>query len=306
MNMNFLKKDCEMDISRLGAIDIGSNSVKLLICDVINHKDRIVSKKVAHLRIPLQLGDDTFYLGYISDKKKDKLAHLIYNFKSFIEISGTEDFRICATSALREAQNRSDIVKFVSATAGVNIELISTREEANFLFLGGMNGEYDSNTLYIIVDVGGGCTEIALSQNNELIYEESFKLGTIRMLPRDEEKMEWSRLKEWLEKKRYGHRNICLIGSGGNINKVNSQFRRRKIKKSDLKGYYCKLHDMNLEERIVNSNLNLNGAEMILPAINIYLNIMKILKVEILQVPVIGIADGIIKDIYMKKYFLTR
>ncbi|MDR2915008.1 MAG: hypothetical protein LBV74_09295 [Tannerella sp.] len=290
-----------MDVNRLGAIDIGSNAVKLLICDVINHKDRIVSKKVAHLRIPLQLGDDTFYLGYISDKKKDKLAHLIYNFKSFIEISGTEDFRICATSALREARNRSDIIEFVSATTGVNIELISTREEANFLFLGGMNGEYDSDTLYVIVDVGGGCTEIALSRNNELVYEESFKLGTIRILSRDEEKKEWSRLKEWLEEKRHGHRNICLIGSGSNINKVNSQFRRRKIKKSDLRGYYRKLHDMNLEERIVNSNLNLNGAEMILPAINIYLNIMKILKVEILQVPVIGIADGIIKDIYLKK-----
>lgn len=295
------------NINRLGAIDIGSNSVKLLICDMINYKGRIINKKFAHTRMPLRLGDDTFLSGYISEEKKEKLAQLIQMFKSFLEITETESYRICATSALREALNRQDIVDHIYATVGVEIEIISPSDEANFLFLNDTDEGYKPEILYIIVDVGGGSTEIVFSQEYKLIETGSFRLGTIRQLSREEEMKEWGKLKDWLEEKREGLFDICLIGSGGNINKINSLFNNRgKIKRLDLKNYYRKLKNMDYEERVVKSNFGLNRAEVILPAINIYLNIMKILKIETIQIPVIGIADGIVKDIYLKKYLFIN
>lgn len=294
-----------ININRLAAIDIGSNSVKLLISDMINYQGRIVSKKFAHTRMPLQLGDDTFHLGYITDTKKDKLAQLVQTFASFVDISGAEHYRICATSALREASNKQEIIDYVYATVGVQIELITHQDEANFIFLNGVDDEFNSDTIYIMADVGGGCTQIAVSQGDILIESESFNLGTLRNLSRQEEHDEYARLKNWLEEKRDNHRDICLVGSGGNINKINSLFNKRgKIKRLDLKYYYRKLSEMNLEERVVKSDFGFNRGEVIIPAIKIYLQIMKILKVEVIQIPMIGIADGIIKDMYLKKYLL--
>lgn len=290
-----------MNSKRFGAIDIGSNSVKLLICDLIDYKDRIVSKKFVYTRVPLQLGNDAFQLGYISDKKKEKLAQLIQTFKSIIEISNTEDFRVCATSALREASNKTEIINFVYLTTGVRIELISTKEEAYFIFLGGTDKNYSPEVLHILVDVGGGCTEIVLSQNNMLLDEKSFNLGTIRVLSKQQEIEEWEKLKKWLENIRHNPRNVFLVGSGGNINKINSLYRKGKIRKTDLKNFHRKLKNMDYEERVIHSNFNLNRAKVILPAINIYFNIMKILKIEVLHIPMIGIADGIIRDLYNEK-----
>jgi exopolyphosphatase/guanosine-5'-triphosphate,3'-diphosphate pyrophosphatase len=291
-----------MNVDRLGAIDIGSNSVKLLICDVINYKGRIVSRNFAHVRVPLQLGEDTFCLGCISDRKKEELVHLIRTFKSFIEISGTEDFRLCATSALREASNRQEVVDMVYATTGATIELISTKDEAGFIFLGGLDEKCDPATLYVMADVGGGCTEIAFSQHHRLLRAESFDLGTIRTLSRDQEKAEWVKLKACLEEERRDTRNVCLVGSGDNINKIYSRFRRKKIRKADLKSYYDRLSNVAIEERVFDYDLNVNRAKVILPAMNVYLNVMKILKIEFIYVPVISIADGIIKDLYRKRY----
>ena len=157
-----------------------------------------------------------------------------------------------------------------------------------------------------MVDVGGGCTEIAISKNAVLIESASFNLGTIRTLNHDQEIEEWDKLKNWIEEKRREQRNVCMVGAGGNINKINSLFNRRGyIKRIQLRSYYKKLKKMEHEERILKSNLGLNRTEVIIPAINIFLRIMKILKVETLQIPMIGIADGIIKEIYLKKYLQT-
>lgn len=292
-----------MNIRRLGAVDIGSNSVKLLICDIINHETRIVNKKFIHMRMPLQLGNDTFLSGYISDDKKEKLARLIQTYKSFLEISETEKYRVCATSALREAENKEEIIDYIYTTVGVEIEIISSKDEANFIFLNITEKGCKPKTSYVIVDVGGGSTEIILSQDQLLLETESFRLGTIRSLSREQEVEEWNRLKRWLEDRRNNLYNISLVGSGGNINKINSLFNRRgKIRKIDLKDFYKTLKNMDYEERVIKSNFGLNRIEVILPAVNIFLNIMKILKAGSIQIPVIGIADGIIKDLYLKEY----
>ena len=293
-----------MLINRLGAIDIGSNSVKLLISDVINYKGQVINKKYLHTRIPLRLGDDTFLHGYISDDKKEKLAQLLQTFKYFLEINDTESYRVCATSALREASNKQEIIDYIAATVGVEVDIISSQDEANFIFLNAIDEKYKPETLCVMVDVGGGSTEIVLSKGNELIENKSFMLGTIRHLSPEQKRNEWIKLKTWLEDKTIRKKEICLIGSGGNINKINSLFKRKgKMRRIDLNDYYRRLTHWNYEERIIKSDIGLNRSEVILPALNIYLNVMKFLKVDVIQIPVVGIADGIIKDIYLKNTF---
>lgn len=287
-------------INRIGAIDIGSNSIKLLISDIINYNGKVVNKKYIHTRMPLRLGDDTFLLGYISDTKQEKLVKILRTFKYFLEINDTENYRVCATSAIREASNCQELVDYISDAAGIKIDVIDQQEEAHLLFLNNINEEYNPEALYVTVDVGGGSTEIVLSKRNRLIDYQSFLLGTIRELPKEYEKKEWEALRIWLEEKIKNEKEISLIGSGGNINKINSLYKKKgKMKRSDLNDYYKRLANLDYEERVVKMELGLNRAAVLLPALKIYLNIMKFIKAETIHIPVIGIADGIIKYLYL-------
>ena len=292
-----------MKINRLAAIDVGSNSVKLLITDIINHAGRIVYKNSSFTRVPLQLGEDTFAKGYISERKKQKLMELLKTFKSLMLINDVEDWTICATSSLREASNSEDVVSYVYENTGLKIDVISQRKEADFVFQNFSNSDIDEDKINIVVDVGGGCTEVFMFNRNQQPISESFNLGTIRNLTPEQELSEWRVFEEWIDTHRNNHRNVMLIGSGGNINKLNSIFRKKgKIRKYDFSNYYKKLKSMKYEDLIMNSNLGLNRAEVILPAMRIYLQIMKILKVDEIQIPVIGVADGMIRNLYLNKF----
>lgn len=297
-----------MKISRLGAIDIGSNSVKLLISDVIDNNGKITYKASSFTRVPLLLGEDTFSLGYVSEKKIAKLSQLIKTFTSLMQIGDVEDWRICATSALREAANVAEITDYIQNDSGQSIHIISTSEEARLIGLNLEKGEFEDNKIYVVADVGGGCTEITIFEKDQQPIYNSFNLGTIRSLERNEEIAEWKRLEEWLLEGwssivKNGYRSLTLMGSGGNINKLNSIFGKRgRIKKHDLNRYYNRIKEMNYDELILNANMGLNRAVVILPAIRIYLHLMKLLKREEIEIPVIGLVDGIIRDLYAKKY----
>lgn len=291
-----------MNITRLAAIDIGANSVKLLISDILNYDKKVISKKLSYTRIPLRLGEDTFKYGYITQEKIDKLILLLQAFNSFKEINEAKSMRICATSALREASNGEEIVEQVFNKVNIKIEILTPQDEAKLLLNNVFFIDQDQDTMYFIVDVGGGCTDIALSLGHNYIETAAFNLGTIRTLPHDEYMKEWANLKAWLEDKRQNHRKIALIGSGGNINKINSLHHRRgEIKRLSLTNLYTKFREMSIDERVATSDFGYNRAEVILPAIKIYLQILKILKVDKIQIPMVGLADGIINDMYLNR-----
>lgn len=296
-----------MDTKRIAAIDIGSNSVRLLITDVIDYSGKPFFKKDQLIRVPLKLGEDAFGLGYISDSKKENLAILLQSFKGLMHVNGVDTWRVCATSALREASNAEEVVNYIFLTTEMNIEIIDPKEESRYIVLNIAEEAMVQDRVYLFADVGGGSTDMVLYFRNKEIASESFKLGTLRSLNEQQEMDEWEKMKTWLTIHRQNFSKISLIGSGGNINKLDSLLRRcGRIKREELVSFSRKLRSMTPEERVAKYNINLNRATVILPAINIYLKIMKISKVLVIETPIIGVADGIVKDIYMEEMKLLQ
>lgn len=291
-----------MKINRLGAIDIGVNSVKLLISEVINYDGKIVYRQSMFTRIPLKLGEDIFSSGHISEIKKEKLGETIKAFISLMQINDVEAWNICCSSSMREASNIKQVIKEISVD-GSEIDLLSPAQEAYLLLLNFDSDILENDKLYIVADVGGGNTEINMFFKNKEAISESFKLGTVRALDRKQEREEWEKLRQWIDESRNYYRDVVLIGTGGNINKLNSLFRKRgKIKKHDFSSFYNKLSSMDMENRLLNSELSVNRAEVIIPAMKIYLHLMKILKVIEIRIPIIGLPDGIIRNLYQNSY----
>lgn len=290
-----------MDTKRFGAIDIGSNSVRLLITDVIDYKGKPYFKKNQLIRIPLKLGEDTFSTGFIGDQKKEKLMVLMQSLQGLISVNDVEVWRACATSAIREAENATEVLNYVENKTGVHIEIIDPIEEAHYIRLNNMDEYLDEDRAYIFTDVGGGSTELILFYKNEQIATGSFRLGTLRTLTPELEQKEWDAMKDWMEENCKDFPKVSLIGSGGNINKLDSLLRRcGRIKREELIAYYRKLRSMSYEERVINLKVSLDRAEVIMPAIHIYLKIMKLSRALVIETPIIGVADGIIKDLYLK------
>lgn len=292
-----------MDVKRIGAIDVGSNSVRLLITDVIDYHGKAIFKKDSLIRTPLKLGEDTFTQGYISSQKCEKLAVLMQSYLGLLEVNGVSLWRACATSALREAENSEEILSTVLEKSGVNIEIIESKDEARFILANSIDELLEENRAYIYTDVGGGCTEMVIFYQNKEVATEAFKLGTIRNLTTEEEKKEWSRMRDWLVEYSSQFSKVSLVGSGGNINKLDSLLRRcGRIRREELVSFSYKFRQMSYEERLLKYNINLNRAEVILPAIEIYLKVMKLARALVIETPIIGVADGIIKDLYQQNY----
>lgn len=291
-----------MKTIRLGAIDIGSGSVRLLICDVFDAGGQPFFKKNTMIRTPLLLGEDTFSTGFISNIKKEKLALLLASYKSLLEVYDVERWRVCATSALREASNKSEIIDYVFSESGIDIHVIDTEEESRYLLLNYAEQPIDNTRACLFADIGGGSTQLVLYYQGRKIAFESFRLGTIRCQTVTSENEEWIRLRQWIKDHTHSFAKMLLIGSGGNINKVDSLLRRKgRVKREELIAFLNKIRTMSVEERVMNYNMNINRATEIIPAIQIYLKVMKAAKVLAVETPIIGVSDGIIRDLYLKR-----
>lgn len=293
------------NVKRLAAIDIGSNSVRLLTTDVLDYHGKPIFKKDSLIRTPLKLGEDTFNKGYISEGKIKKLAMLMQAYLGLIEVNDVLVFRACATSAIREAENADEILDYIHTASGLQIDVIDCKDEARFIMMNSIGELLEENRAYIYTDVGGGSTEMIIYYQNKEIAAEGFRLGTIRTLSKEQENAEWERMKVWLAEHSSDYAKVSLIGSGGNINKLDSLLRRcGRIRREELVGFLYKLKKMTYEERLIKYNINLNRADVIIPAIEIYLRIMKMARALVIETPIIGVADGIIKDLYMRNFYL--
>ena len=288
------------------AIDIGSNAVRLLIKSVDREAVQEKKfKKVMMLRVPLRLGFDVFSIGELSEKKVDKLRRLMKAFRQLMKIYDVDDYRACATSAMRDARNGRTIIKKIEKDTGIRIEIIDGQEEARMIYNNHIECMEDRQGNYMYVDVGGGSTEINLLTNGELVWSVSYNIGTVRMLSNAVKEGTWQQMEEELMKVTEGVAAINIIGSGGNINKLfrladKKDKKLQRLPVSSLQTVYDVLKPLTPEERVEAFSLKQDRADVIVPAAEIFLKIAEVVHAEYIYVPVIGLSDGIIDNLYAK------
>ena len=291
-----------LKIQKYGAIDIGSNAVRLLISNIIEEEGKpTVFKKNSLVRVPIRLGADVFLKGEVSDYNQQRMLDTMKAFSLLMKSHGVVRYKACATSAMREAANSEALVNKINKACNISIDVIGGEVEAAIIAETDLHTFIDPNKTYLYVDVGGGSTEFSIINNGKKIKSKSFKIGTVRLLNDIVKNETWVDLEQWIRENTMQYYKIALIGSGGNINKI-FKISRKDINKPlsyfYLTNYYKTLQSYSYEERITKLNLNQDRADVIIPATRIYLSAMKWSGAKDIFVPKIGLSDGIIKSIY--------
>lgn len=288
------------------AIDIGSNAVRLLIKHVEEDINGVPHfSKVLLLRVPLRLGFDVFAMGKISEKKEKDMIRLMKSYRHLMKIYDVDNYRACATSAMRDAENGMHIIKRIRKKTDIPIEIIDGQEEAKMIYNNHIEQMEDRKGNYMYVDVGGGSTEINLLSQGELVCCRSYNIGTVRILNQAVKESEWNRLRTDMAELALSYPQTNLIGSGGNINKL-YRLAEKKDKKqlrmtvTTLRQLHESLKGLSVEERMTQFNLKPDRADVIVPAGEIFLTIADLMQATYIYVPVIGLSDGIIDSLYAR------
>lgn len=294
---------------RLAAIDIGSNAVRLLINDITTYKDGSFDyTKVNLVRVPLRLGFDVFEMGIISEKKTLEIIETMKAFKHLMNVYGVKANRACATSAMRDALNAPFIIEEVQKNTGINIEVISGSEEAQILYETHQAENMDVKNAYLYIDVGGGSTELTFYNKQNEAIKRSFNIGTIRLLKERIDDKSWDEMKSYVKTNIKSNLPIVAIGSGGNINKIFSLSKRKlgkPLQLDILKSYHKEMSSMSLSERMHKYGFREDRADVIVPALQIYISIMRWAGIDDIFVPQIGLADGIIRILHQSLNFTS-
>ena len=290
---------------RYAAIDIGSNAVRLLIADIIQNDKEVSFKKNTLIRVPLRLGDDAFLEKEISVRKTQELVKTMIAFRNLMDVYKVSDYMACATSAMREATNGKSIVDLIKKEAAIDLEIVEGQREANIIYSSHIEQTLERKKNYLYIDVGGGSTELSVFSDGELIGSRSFNLGGIRILDNQDKEETWSEMKDWVKDKVRDYKNLSGIGTGGNINKL---FRMADGKDgapitfTKLRSLYTYLNSFSLKDRINVLGLNSDRADVIIPATEIYLTVMRWGGVKQIFVPRVGLVDGVIQLLIDKNF----
>lgn len=296
-----------MKILKLGAIDIGSNSIRLLVANVIpgKGKQETLFKKSSLNRLPIRLGSDVFTRGRISKTNVERMLWGLKAFENIMKVNGVVAHRACATSAMREATNGEALIRQVEAETGIRIEVIDGQEEARLLFSPELLNRFGTKEdAFLYVDVGGGSTELTMFDNKRIVASRSFNIGTVRVLQGLDKKEEWLEMRAWVkEQVKEVQGDVAMVGSGGNINRIFKMSGKKigvPLTLDYLEEQYEFLQKFSTEDRIRLLDLNVDRADVIIPACKIYMSSMEWAGAERIYVPKVGLSDGIVRDLYYR------
>lgn len=276
--------------------------MRLLITDAVQTpggKPEFVKQSL--VRVPTRLGMDVFESGRISEKREEMLVNSIKAYKLLLQVYEVEHLKACATAAMRDAANGPAIIQRIKDETGIDIEIITGQQEAAFIYENHVAENMSANESYLYIDVGGGSTELTFFSDGALVAKDSFNIGTIRLLKDQVDQKVWNDMKSFIKNKTSGYHQISAIGSGGNINKVFSLSKRKEGKALSLdllRDYYKEFSSLNLEQRMSLYKLREDRADVIVPALLIYINVMRWANATEIFVPKIGLADGLINILY--------
>ena len=294
-----------MKIEKYGAVDIGSNAIRLLVVTVIEQKERdTIFKKTSLVRVPIRLGAEVFLEGKISENSAHRMIDAMQAFRLLMKTHNVKRFRACATSAMREASNGIEIAQTIEQKSGISINIIDGKDEAAIIASTDLKNLIQDDKVFLYVDVGGGSTELTVFANGANVSSKSFKLGTVRMLEGQVDERIWDEMEAWIKRETKGFKKVAMIGSGGNINTIFKKSGKKIGKPLSylyLSSYYELMKSLTYEERITELDMNPDRADVVIPATRIYLSAMKWSKAKNVYVPKIGLSDGIVKSLYNEK-----
>lgn len=294
-----------INIKKYAAIDIGSNAMRLLVANIVEEAGKETQfSKSSLVRVPIRLGQDAFTVGEISEENIERMVDAMTAYRLLMKVHKVEKYKACATSAIREAFNGKDVVDYIREKAGIDIDIIDGKTEAAIIATTDLHQLLKNHQTYLYVDVGGGSTEFSLFSEGKIIASRSFKIGTVRLLNNMVNEVVWQEIEKWIKSHVDGHDPVSLIGSGGNINrlfKMSGKLQEKPLSYLYLNAQYGMLNAMTYERRISELGLNPDRADVIIPALRVYLHAMKWSGARQIFVPKIGLADGIVKALYYGK-----
>lgn len=287
---------------KLAAIDIGSNAIRFQVSSVLDNSAAVLFKKLEYVRFPLRLGHDVFTTGKISPHSQAKFKKLMKAYKLLLELYEVHDYMFCATSAMREAENGQQLADDVFQEFGITIEIIDGIREAELINRAIQS--YLTDKTYLHIDVGGGSTELNLYTGGKKIKTRSFKIGSVRVLERNDSPQMWQEMEQWIReqvKKDFG--KVTAVGTGGNISKIFELARLRPGKTMSLnriRELRKMIGDFSLDERIYKLQMNPDRADVIIPASDIYTRVMEWAHASSILVPDVGLKDGMMLTMFEK------
>ena len=288
-------------VKKFATIDIGSNAIRLLISNVII-RDNFPTEttKNALVRVPLRLGQDAFTSGIISEKNISRLIDSMKAFKLLMKVHKVEKYLAYATSALRSSKNGLNILKKIKSKSGISIKIIDGKKEGALITNDKMFNEIDNSEIFCLIDVGGGSTELTIFKGGEILKSKSFKIGGVRLINGLVTKKTWESFNSWISNNLIAYKNIRIVGFGGNINKIYKISRIKigsplSIKK--LNSIISKLEKMSDIDKTLTLKLNPDRIDVIVPAGKIYQLLLNSIGVNQIEVPKIGLADGMVSEL---------
>ncbi len=287
---------------KLAAIDIGSNAIRFQISSILDTGPKVLFKKMEYIRFPLRLGHDVFSDGKLGKKSIEKFKKLMLAYKLLLELYEADDYMICATSAMRESKNGRELVRQVQNEIGITINIIDGQQEAELI--NKAIASYLTDKTYLHIDVGGGSTELNLYVNGKKISTKSFKVGSVRVLEHHDSPKSWEDMQAWIKenvKKKYG--TVTAVGTGGNISKIFELAKLepgKSLSLSRIKDIRKMVSALSMEQRIYELQMNPDRADVIIPASNIYIQVMEWASSKAIIVPEVGLKDGMILQLFEK------
>ena len=285
---------------RIAAVDIGSNAIRLFVAEVFYDEGKIEIDKISHTRIPIRLGEDVFTFGRISEKKEMQLTQVLTGMKLLIDSLDVEHFRICATSAMRSAENGREVVNSIEIKTGLAIDILSGAEEADIIFGNFEQQELPKAKNYLFIDVGGGSTELSIIEDFERKHSQSFEIGTVRMLINEQEKVPRA-ISFWLKEYLNAGLSYEAIATGGNISsafKMLEKKQREPVTVKELETLLRALSKLSPHERVKKFSIRPDRADVIVPALNLYTQVANSANIEKIFAPKFGLADGIVLKLF--------
>lgn len=286
---------------KYGSIDIGSNAIRLLISTAHYSNEGVFFKKNSLIRVPVRLGQDVFTKGKIGSKSQKRLLQAMIAYRNLMDAHGVEDYLACATSAMRDAENSKQLLKEIKQKANIQIEIISGSKEAEIIFQTHIEKLLNHDDAYLYIDVGGGSTELSFFNGKMLVASQSFNVGTIRLLNNIVDENQWDLMKSWIKETIGDNTNVKAIASGGNINRVYKIIGKKKlevIKLDEIIEVKNKIVNTPEDRRQQKFNMNPDRADVILPALSIYLNVFEWANTKDIYVPKVGLSDGLIRKLH--------